>query len=366
MPFYFIHMAIQNKLELSRDTSMAKKDFLTLYSTQTIAPLIISRASETKIGEHFHFLSKYDLTHLAKAKQQGARFALLGISEDLGPRANHGHSGSNLGFNAFINTFINFQANDYFSGSDCLLVGEIIPPSLANSSSIETLRQSVSKLDNMVTSVVTDIIKAGLEPIVIGGGHNNAFGLLSAIKAATQHSVAAVNLDFHGDFRPLEGRHSGNGFSYAAHNGALGYYHILGLHLQKNSQLSIEQLNIFGAQWHSFQQLWVEQTISLNQALTEISQALNDTNLPVALELDLDTINAMPASAMTYAGVPLIDALHYVDKISSRCNCHYLHLAEAAPSQHYNDTSAGKKILGQVLSELVLTYINGRKRYASC
>ena len=48
------------------------------------------------------------------------------------------------------------------------------------------------------------------------------------------HTVAAVNLDPHADFRATEGRHSGNGFSYAYMDGALGFYHVVGLHPGKN------------------------------------------------------------------------------------------------------------------------------------
>ena len=85
-------------------------------------------------------------------------------------------------------------------------------------------------------------LQAGLEPVVIGGGHNNAFGLLRALSTFHHAGVAAVNLDPHCDFRPLEGRHSGNSFSYAASQGYLNRYHILGLHEQKNSETSLQQL----------------------------------------------------------------------------------------------------------------------------
>jgi formiminoglutamase len=39
--------------------------------------------------------------------------------------------------------------------------------------------------------------------------------------------VNAINFDAHSDFRILEGRHSGNGFSYAYEEGFLKKYFIL-------------------------------------------------------------------------------------------------------------------------------------------
>jgi formiminoglutamase len=42
-----------------------------------------------------------------------------------------------------------------------------------------------------------------------------------------QRKTGAINFDAHSDFRILEGRHSGNGFSYAYEEGFLKKYFIL-------------------------------------------------------------------------------------------------------------------------------------------
>lgn len=104
-----------------------------------------------------------------------------------------------------------------------------------------------------VISVVSAVMEAGMTPIVIGGGHNNCFGLLTSANRVLQQKISAVNLDPHSDFRLREGRHSGNGFSYAADSGALGYYHVLGLHELKNSEATLQQLEDHGAEFTTFQ-----------------------------------------------------------------------------------------------------------------
>lgn len=62
---------------------------------------------------------------------------------------------------------------------------------------------------------MSEIVSAGVVPIVIGGGHNNSYGMLRGSSKGLNSQVNAINIDPHADFRELEGRHSGNGFSYA-------------------------------------------------------------------------------------------------------------------------------------------------------
>ncbi|GIU52016.1 formimidoylglutamase [Shewanella sp. KT0246] len=336
--------------------------------TQTWLDTFIStREGETKLGQQVQLLKSPQAKtnqlkqSLQDAKTQGAQFVILGISEDAGPRANLGRGGSTTAFNAALGQLLNFQSNRYLNGRECLILGNIEPKTIDSNATTEQLRQATAALDNQVIEVVTQILAADLEPIVIGGGHNNAYGLLMATKAHFNQAAAAVNLDPHSDFRPREGRHSGNGFSYAAANGALAYYHVLGLHELKNSETTLDQLSLFGGHWHSFQQIWVRREISFEDALKAIANNLNQTQLPVALELDVDAIAKMPSSASTYAGVPLLDACHYIHYIAKHCQTAYLHIAEAAPQCHEAGESAGNRDVGQSVSELIYAYIQAKK-----
>jgi formiminoglutamase len=49
--------------------------------------------------------------------------------------------------------------------------------------------------------------------------------------------VNAINFDAHSDFRILEGRHSGNGFSYAYEEGFLKNILFFGLHENYTSKV---------------------------------------------------------------------------------------------------------------------------------
>jgi len=68
----------------------------------------------------------------------------------------------------------------------------------------------------------------------------------------------------------------------------------------------------------------------------------------------------MPSSASTAAGIPLMDALHYVSSVARNTPCSYFHLAEAAPCCHVAGIAAGYRETGQSISELIYAYIQGR------
>jgi len=333
------------------------------FTQQHCDSLLTLRPNETKLGQQVYLAStQCSLAQNAQqAKSAGAQFAIIAIAEDVGPRANLGRGGADDAFIASMQQLLNLQSNRFLNGNECAILGQIsLDHSLPITASIEQLRDATAQLDDIVITAISDVMQAGLEPIVIGGGHNNAYGLLMATKAITGLPVAAVNLDPHSDFRPREGRHSGNGFSYAAANGALDHYHILGLHELKNSEKTLEQLSLFGATWNSVQQIWIRRELSLETALKQIAKSLNQTQLPVALELDVDAIANMPSSAATFAGIPLLDACHYVHYIAKHCSCRYAHFAEAAPACHHAGIDAGYRDAGQSLSELIYAYIQGR------
>ncbi len=334
------------------------------FTSQQCQQITSLRDGETKLAQTVHCCdTKANLDDtFARAQNNHVRFVIIGIGEDIGPRANLGRGGATDAFESAMAQFLNLQSNRFLSGKECLVLGQIETRDLQLPEGIDadTLRKNVERLDERVISLVSQVMAAGFEPIVIGGGHNNAYGLLMSAKLTHKKKVAAVNLDPHSDFRPREGRHSGNGFSYAAASGALGYYHVLGLHELKNSEQTLEQLTAFGGHWHTLQSIWVRRETTLESALMDIITKLNDSQMPVALELDLDAIINMPSSASTAAGIPLMDALYYVSSIAKNTPCSYFHLAEAAPSCHVAGIAAGYRETGQSISELIYAYIQGR------
>lgn len=342
------------------------------------------RNGETRLGECLFWptASADFQVSLAQAYAAGVKFVILGIPEDIGPRANLGNGGADLGFTAFIKRFVNLQANPFIDASQIWLAGEVYCADLQQQSrdlnpqdpaQLAKLRELCAELDNRVTPLVQAIFSAGLLPIIIGGGHNNALPILRALAQHTGAAVNAVNLDPHGDFRLLEGRHSGNGFSYAKAEQWLDRYFVVGLHELKNSAASLLQMQQAHVGFCSYQDIYLRHQYSfeasLHQAQAYFELDSNPTSAkPVALgiEVDTDSISMMPVSAFTNCGLTVNNAERYVYFFASLPQSHYLHLAEAAPSQHPAGLTAGISEAGQVLSALVLAFIQAKQSSKAC
>lgn len=349
------------------------KELLIRYQAATLAAFQQQRSGETRLGETLQFadatLPLADALRLAKAA--GVRYVLLGIPEDIGPRANFGNGGADLGFQAFLKRFVNLQANPFVDGRQILLLGEIKLQDLQQQSEalqsqdaeqLATLRSLCAQIDERTTPVLQTIFDAGLTPLVIGGGHNNALPLLKALAQSYGTQVNAVNLDPHCDFRLQEGRHSGNGFSYASALGYLNRYFVLGLHELKNSATALDQLQQAGAGYCSYQDLYLHQRCTFDEAVAEAIRFVDQPHTPVGIELDTDSISMMPVSAFTNCGVSVREAEQYVYQLAKLPQSRYLHLAEAAPAQHPAGLAAGMSEAGQVLTALVLAFIQARNK----
>ncbi|GAB2906212.1 formimidoylglutamase [Rheinheimera gaetbuli] len=342
---------------------------LNLISQQQLEQYCATRSGELRIGATIRLPNlQLDLAEqLAQAKADGCRFVLLGVPEDIGPRANFGQAGAEAGWQAFLSKFLNLQSNDFIAASELLLLGAIACDDLqhkARGADINILRQLVSELDARLDLVAQAIFSAGLLPLIIGGGHNNSYPLLKALATVSQKRANSANLDPHSDFRPLEGRHSGNGFSYAHHAGYLQHYFVLGLHELKNSAASLTQLQQAGAEFSSYQRIFVKQELSYQQALDQCIDVVIQGDGDIGVEVDTDSISLMPVSAFTNCGISVQAAEQFVYQLARLPRSRYLHLAEAAPAQHPAGLTAGFNEAGQVLSALVYAFILGKQDQA--
>lgn len=342
----------------------------TIHDLQTYA---VKRQGESRFSQQLRLPdpSLSDSEVLAAHKGAGGQFVLLGIAECIGPLANHGNPGAELGWPAFLQRFLNLQHNDALATERILLLGQIdcadlqqqaIALSNQDPQQLQQLRELCAELDQRVSRQLVPIFAAGLVPIVIGGGHNNAYPLLQALAEVSQQPVNCVNLDPHADFRLLEGRHSGNGFSYANAAGYLAHYTVLGLDTQKNSAASLAMLHQAGGSYISYQQMAIRQELSYQQALDRVIERCCQGTGDIAVELDTDSIQGFPASALNYSGLSIEQAAQFVFQLACLPRVKYFHLAEAAPVCHPAGLAAGMNQCGQTLATLVLAFIDGKAK----
>lgn len=340
--------------------------YLKVYDERLVKRVCTYRENETKVGQSIVLLNPEVNVQqaLCDAAQFGMRFVLLGVCEDIGPKANMGKGGAQRAWSAFLQHFLNQPHNQFLAVQKVLLLGEVdVDDLIAQSELLDNqqaeqlhkLRSLCSELDERVESVLSLIFKAGLQPIVIGGGHNNCLGIIRALAKYKNTPINAINFDPHADFRECEGRHSGNGFRYAYNENHLKNYHVIGLHELKNNQDILNAMAQAGFKFTSYQAIQVARKINLSSA---INNALNNFDArPLGIEVDVDSITSMPVSAYNYCGFSVNDAEHFVYLTAQYKHSEYLHLAEGAPAQHANSLAAEEKQCGQVISALVNSYI---------
>lgn len=326
------------------------------FNSEQIQSYTNTRDGETKIGQVVRTVDSMEA--LSQIASQ-CKYVILGIPEDIGPRANCGFGGAHVGWEAFLKAFCNQQSNVFFDGDNCVVLGQFDFSFLPLVNDLEALRHQCQQLDNEVTELLLEIFKLELTPIVIGGGHNNCFPIIKACSTSNKMPLAVANLDPHSDFRECEGRHSGNGFRYAFEEGFLTRYTVAGLHQQKNNAASLQALADLDFPVHFIQDTHWHRTSNFDQVLEEMAKYLMHSGLPIGIELDMDVINQMPSSAITATSLPFDDALYYVSQMASLPKVSYLHLAEAAPDPNCSDAM---RTVGQTLNELVTIFIKSKSK----
>lgn len=308
------------------------------FSASDIEDLTIKRTGEVKLGEVF-----------SHEIRENTEFVILGICEDIGPQANFGNPGATNSFLPAITKFANMQANRHCKGSNIAVIGYI--KQNCTFLTVESARTLVSELDDLVEATLQPYFDKGITPIVIGGGHNNAYPIIRAYSKSNNRALEVVNLDPHADCRAIEGRHSGNPFSYAKKDGFLSQYTVLGLHAAYNSESMLNYLNQNEFYYSYFEEYMIRPE-KLNSDLQTIIIRSDDD---LGIELDLDSIKGMPSSAFTPSGFDVEDARKYIMKLSSsKRKAAYLHLPEGAPMNEI-DVKIVSKTIAYLIHDFIAT-----------
>ena len=305
---------------------------LKVLSKESCRLLVALREGETKLFETVHFIQ--DIKNLKNELESTSfEFVLIGIKEDIGVLSNLGKRGSCNTWEYALKSLLNTQNNRFNDGSKLLVLGCLEFTELLkdlDNKTIDERRKLVELIDKEVVEIVHDIVKAGKIPLIIGGGHNNSYGNIKGTSLALGKMINAINFDAHSDFRALEGRHSGNGFSYSFQEGFLDRYFIFGLHENYNSENVLKKIDSLSerVKYTTYESIEVQQTVSFESALINAIEFID--NRPFGVEIDCDTIESIQSSAMTPSSFSVATTRRYISKLAEQKNSCYLHLAEAS------------------------------------
>ena len=336
-----------------------------LLNQNELAKITNHRSGEVKFGEKIITIPK-DVDVIDFIASSDAKFVLFGIAEDIGVKANLGRTGASSAYESTLGSLVNIQHNKFCKGSDLLVLGQINVKQEVETAQLldaknkderKELFKLVDKIDAEVSHVVHQILKTGKIPIIIGGGHNNAYGNIKGLALAKGKPVNAINFDAHTDFRILEGRHSGNGFSYAYEDGFLKKYFVFGLHenfVSKSVFNTLKELTS-RVKYVTYEEIEVKREKNFE---TELENALEFIkNEPFGIELDLDAIPNIPSSAMTLSGFSVDKARHYLYYFGKHQNASYLHICEGAPEL---DDSKNNHLTGKLIASMITDFMKAK------
>ncbi|MEO7293141.1 MAG: formimidoylglutamase [Ginsengibacter sp.] len=338
------------------------------YSKQDILRLTHVRKFETKLGERINCIAEN--TSLEELLlQTKCTYILFGIPEDIGVKANYGIGGADSAWFPFLSSFLNVQSNDFLTGDSILLLGHfdftdlklLIESNAATpDEKIEAYRHAVNAIDEEVENLVKLITQFKKIPVIIGGGHNNAY---PAIKGAAKGlhkadllqlpQINCINLDAHADYRPIEGRHSGNAFRYADEDGYLNKYCIVGLHenyLQQSVLIDIANNPFIDC--ITYEDIFIHERKNFIQAIAHATGFTEETF--TAIELDLDAVENILSSATTPCGITTLQARQFMNFVAIDAKVAYVHISEGATK---NDDDREEPGTGKLISYLVSDFI---------
>lgn len=332
------------------------------FTSSDLAKITNHRSGEIKFGEKMLTIPK-NVDATTYLQESEVKYVLFGIPEDIGVRANLGRPGTHSAWESAIKSIANIQHNRFCKGSRILILGQLdVSEEMQKASELDyqnvenrlQLCKIVEKLDKEVTHIICNIVKAGKIPIVIGGGHNNAYGNIKGTALAKGKAINAINFDAHSDFRILEGRHSGNGFSYAYEEGFLKKYFIFGLHESYTSKSVLDLIKKTDqrVKYNTYDSIKITKEKSFEQELINgLSHIKNDF---FGLEIDLDALPNVASSAMTMSGFSVEEVRHFIHYFGKCQNAAYLHICEGAPDLAETKNS---HLIGKLIAYLVTDFI---------
>ncbi|RAJ16261.1 formimidoylglutamase [Olleya aquimaris] len=338
-------------------------DKLVLYNNSIVNNLLNTRSGETKFGEHVQFLTSVSNIYDSLISLD-VSYVIFGLPEAVGVFANHGKSGTSTTWDATIKILLNTQNNSFNDAHKVLLLGhldfteeqeQLSKLKQDHPKHINKARKIVAEIDKHVVDLVSTIVSAGKIPIAIGGGHNNAYGMIKGTSLALKHPINSINFDAHTDFRALEGRHSGNGFSYAYAEKFLKRYFAFGLHENYTSADIFKHFNDNKhLNYNTYEAIAVRQDLKFKKELKRAEKHLNNTTF--GIEIDCDAIINTPSSAQTSSGFSAEKARQFLHYFAALEQASYLHICEAIAKKK------NAHQVGKLISYLITDFIRSNSK----
>lgn len=237
--------------------------------------------------------------------------AILGFACDAGVQRNHGRVGAR-------------QAPEAIRQSLATLAAPAKMPNIADLGDVMVDGDDLEAGQTLLAEHVSKAVGQYTRTVVLGGGHETAFGSFSGLREARpDQSIGIINLDAHLDIRTPASTGASSGtpfFQIHALDPDRFDYLCIGVAQESNTQALFER----AAEWHI--------DIVSDHALLEDSSTADDVINEMArrcdtiyLTIDMDVLphyQAAGVSAPAARGVPLQTIERLIDVVASACRKH--------------------------------------------
>ncbi len=251
---------------------------------------------------------------------------LIGFACDEGVRRNGGRVGAKDGPRALRKSLANMAWHRVTPAYDA--------------GDVTCVNREMEAAQDELATMVYSILKAGHRPLVLGGGHETAWGTFSGIaQSQTSSKIGIINIDSHLDTRMADCSHSGTPFSQVASwckdKNVPFRYLVLGVSQASNTAGLIDRARSLGAVFFQDEQLSLQIPGQLPFIEVPVIREFIDECDFIHLSIDLDVlpVSAMPAvSSPAYRGVGIRFVEPIVDSILETGKLGAVDMVEFAPS----------------------------------
>ncbi len=263
-------------------------------------------------------------------RPDGCLVALVGLADDLGVKLNGGRVGAIQGPSAFRRALARLGAAepDGLTWPGVFDAGDVAPAA------------SLEETHLRVTQAVEAILKLGLLPVGIGGGHDLTFPFVRAV-AKRFRPLAGVYFDAHTDVRETAG--SGMAFRRLLEDGDVAELHLHGFRPWVNSAAHAAWLRGHGGRIH--------------EDGRPVGLPAGPRHLFVSFDLDvLDMSQAPGVSAPNPCGWSVREAQPWVERAGAEPRVRAFDLMELCPPHDEGGRTA------RVAAHLFLAFLSGVAR----
>ena len=246
------------------------------------------------------------------------KLVLIGFPFDEGVKINSGIPGAKNGPKAIREQLGKMIATESALNEQIADIGDI-----------DCEGKSVEEAQELLGTLVSELLEENLFPIILGGGHETSFGhFLGYVKANQELDI--INLDAHTDVRELiDGKaHSGSPFRQAIEHEseALKGYHVIGA---KRNRVAKEHA------------LYVQENGSLCYSDEKIGLPKTGNSILLTIDLDVFDCSVMPGvSARNSNGFGKNEGLRLIKNVIQTGKVRSIDVVELNPEQDENGISA--------------------------